>query len=170
MAQPGRVGDLEISQDVPHMRLEWKIERVAWVVMALVLLSALAGLLGPGPLSSTTAGRAGSALWVEYNRFERHQAPAAMRVHIGPQTESDGVARLWLLRDYVESIQVEHIDPEPESVEVTPDRFIYTFQRSGADRPATVIFYFEGHRFWRQPVSMGLEGGPGLEFTQLFYP
>ena len=50
-----RVGDLQIHQDLCQERREWKIQRVGWLLMALMLVAALAGLLGPGPLSSTIA-------------------------------------------------------------------------------------------------------------------
>jgi hypothetical protein len=74
MSDVKRVGDLEIGQDLAHQRLEWKIERVGWILMALLGLPALVGLLGPGPLSSTSAGEKGSPLSVENNRFERYQS------------------------------------------------------------------------------------------------
>jgi hypothetical protein len=170
MPKPKRVGDLEINQDLQHQRLEWKIERVGWVVMALTLLAALAGLLGSGPLSSATAGERGSALWVEYNRLERYQGPAMLRVHMGPGAARDGKARLWLSREYVENIELRHIDPEPESVEAAPDRLIYTFNLPDPTRPTAVTYHFEANRFWRMPVGVGLDGGPELQFSQFFYP
>lgn len=170
MPMPKRVGDLEINQDLPHERLEWRIERVGWAAMALILSAALAGLLGPGPLSSAMAGERGSALWVEYNRFERYQAPAMLRVHLGPGAARDGRARLWLSREYVENIELHHIDPEPESVEAGPDLFVYTFNLTDPTRPAAVTFHLEANKFWRAPVGVGLDGGPRLNFSQFFYP
>ena len=49
MPEPKRVGDLEVTQDMRHQRLEWKIERVCWAVIAFVAAAELAGLLGHGP-------------------------------------------------------------------------------------------------------------------------
>lgn len=49
-----RVGDLEIEEDLDHQRRCWKLERASWAVMALVLLAAMAGLFGSGPLSWAT--------------------------------------------------------------------------------------------------------------------
>jgi hypothetical protein len=170
MPKPKSVGELEFHQDLPHERLEWRIERIGWVTMALLLLAALIGLLGPGPLSSATAGGRDSALWVEYNRFERYQAPAMLRVHLGPGAARDGKARLWLSRKYVENIELRHIDPEPESVEVAHDRLIYTFSAPDPTRPTAVTYHLEANKFWRMPVSVGLDGGPQLNFTQFFYP
>jgi len=170
MPEPKRVGDLEIDQDLPHERLEWRIERVGWIVMALMLLAALVGLLGPGPLSSTTAGEKGSTLWVEYNRFERYQAPAMLRVHLGPGAARDGKARLWLNREYVENIELHHIDPEPESVEVGHDRLIYTFNLPDSTQPTAVTYYLEANKYGRMPLRVGLDAGLQLNFSQFYYP
>ena len=170
MSQPTRVGGLEVHQDLPHERLEWRIERIGWGTMAVLLSAALVGLLGPGPLSSATAGKTDSILRVEYNRFERYQAPAMLRVHLAPGAARDGKVRLWLSRTYVENIELRHIDPEPESVEVAHDRLIYTFNLPDSSRPTSVTYHLEGNTFWRMPISVGLDGGPQLTFSQLFYP
>jgi hypothetical protein len=170
MPKPQRVGDLEITQDLPHERLEWRLERIGWSVMALVLLAALAGLLGPGPLSRATAGEPGAPLWVEYHRFARYQAPAMLRVHLGPGTARAGQARLWLNRDYVEHIELLHIDPEPEKVEVLPDRLLYIFNVPDPARPTAVTYYFEANTYGHLPLRVGLEAGPQLAVSQFYYP
>ena len=69
MAVKQRVGDLQINQDMEHHHTMWVIQRVGWVVMALLLLLALAGLLGNGVVSHITAGEAGDALQLEWERL-----------------------------------------------------------------------------------------------------
>ena len=170
MPKPTRVGDLEIHQELSHERREWMIERIGWVAMALLLLTALIGLLGPGPLSSTTAGDRSSAIWAEYNRFDRYQAPILLRVHLGPGAAVGGKSRLWLNRGFIENVELRHIDPEPESVEAGPDRFVYTFNLPYTDRATAVTYHLEANRFWRMPIRIGLDGGPELQFSQFIYP
>jgi hypothetical protein len=170
MARPERLGDIQINQDIPHESREWMIERIGWIVMALTLLAGLLGLLGPGPLSTATAGEKGSTLWVEYNRFERYQAPATLRFYLGTGAVHDGKVRLWLKREYVDGIELRHIDPEPERVEVSHDRVTYTFNLSDSSGPAKVTYHFEANRFWTMAVGTGLDGGPQINFTQIFYP
>lgn len=170
MPEKNHVGDLEIHQHLSHERLEWRIERIGWVAMALMLLAALVGLLGPGPLSSATAGERDSELRVEYDRFGRYQAPAMLRVHLGPTATRDGKARLWLSREYVENIELHHIDPEPERVELADDRLIYTFNVPDRTVPTVVTYHLEANKFWRMPVSVGLDGGAPLNFRQFIYP
>ena len=170
MPEPERVGDIEVSQDIEHQRLEWKIERVCWVVMALVVFAALAGLLGHGPLSRAEAGERGSALRAEYHRFERYQGPTAIRLHLGPGLGGGGQVRLWVARSFVENIELHHIDPEPLVVEAAGDRFVYVFRVTEAGRPTSVTYHYEPNRYGRMPVSLGIEGGPELAFRQFIYP
>lgn len=170
MPEPKRVGDLEVTQDMRHQRLEWKIERVCWAVMALVAAAALAGLLGHGPLSSAVAGERGSTLWAEYNRFERYQGPTTIRVHLGAGASRDGQVRIWINRDLIENVELNHIDPEPESVEAGGDRFVYVFRVLDTTRPTSVTYHFEPNKYGTMPVRVGLDGGPELSFRQFFYP
>ena len=69
MSEHHRVGDLEISQDLTFQRRSWIVQRVGWVMLALLILAALGGLFGPGPLSRARAGPHDGPLWVEYQRF-----------------------------------------------------------------------------------------------------
>ncbi|HYD01305.1 MAG TPA: hypothetical protein VEB22_08770 [Phycisphaerales bacterium] len=165
MAESTHVGDLQIHQDLSQERMEWKIERVAWVVALLILLAALAGLLGPGPLSRAEAGE--GPLRVEYNRLARYQAPEMLRIHIGPGASRGGKSRIWLSRAFIEGIELKHIDPRPSSVEAAPDRFTYTFDAADG---GVMVFHFEPNTFGRAEVTVGAEGGPPVAFSQFFYP
>jgi hypothetical protein len=41
---------LQLPQDLRFLRVEWKLQRLAWGALALILVAALAGLLGKGSL------------------------------------------------------------------------------------------------------------------------
>ena len=169
MAEGKRVGDLEVNQDLKHQRLEWKVERAGWIVMALFILAALAGLLGRGPLSDSVAGERGSRLWAEYQRFARYQAPAIIRVHLTPGDSPEGKVRLRLNRDFIERIELRLVDPEPEIVAADAGGMVYTFLLA-AGQPTTVTYHLEANAFGSLPVSLAVEGGDALSFRQFIYP
>ncbi|MBC7944880.1 MAG: hypothetical protein H7X91_06400, partial [Burkholderiales bacterium] len=58
-----------------------------------------------GPLSHDIAGQPGSALWVEYDRYARSQAPSEYLVHIKPEQIADGKVRLSLNLDFFEHVE-----------------------------------------------------------------
>jgi hypothetical protein len=170
MSKPSQIGSLQVHQDLPHEKREWRIERAGWIAGALVLLAALAGLLGPGPLSSTAAGLPGSDLWVQYNRFARYQAPEILRVHLGPGALRAQQVRLSLSRDYVKNIELTHIDPEPERVDAGPEALIYTFNISQRQAPVMLSFHFQPNHFGTLPATLAVDDGPRVAFSQFVYP
>ena len=170
MTEQNRVGDLEINQDLEFQHLSWKLQRIGWGLMALLLVAALAGLLGPGPLSDTTAGEENSMLWVEYNRFERYQSPIMLKIHLGPGAAKDGKVRLWMNRDYIQNMELRHIDPEPESVEVGAESTAYVFNIADPEKSTTIFFHLEPNTRGWLPLRIGLQGGPHVSLRQFLYP
>lgn len=119
-----RAGDLEISQDMAFEQRDWLFQRIGWTAMLLVALAALAGLFGPSPWTRLTAGQPGTALWVEYYRFDRVEAPTDLKINLGPSAGLDGAKelRLWIDRDYTEGLNIEQISPEPDRYEAPSRR------------------------------------------------
>jgi hypothetical protein len=164
------VGDLEIDQDFQFQQREWAVEFVGWVVIGLILLAALLGLLGPGPLSNQIAGERGSSLWAEYQRFAHYQSPTTLKLHVKPGNDSVQQVRLWLSHDFIDKIEFKHIEPQPERVESWPNQVVYTFHLPEPDQLAPITFYFEPNDFGPTPISLGLEAGAELQFSQFYFP
>jgi hypothetical protein len=59
---PAPSSQFQIDEDLNFQRREWKIQRAGWVTMALVIIAALLGVFGAGPLSSATIETEGVAL------------------------------------------------------------------------------------------------------------
>jgi len=79
MARTKKVGDLQINEDMEFQRRSWIVQRVGWLVFALVILLAALGLFGDGILSDAKAGQEEGALWLEYPRFKRFEDEFQMR-------------------------------------------------------------------------------------------
>jgi hypothetical protein len=133
--------------------------------MALIVLAALLGLFGNGPLSYATAE--GGALHVEYDRFLRHQAPQQLRLRV--ETAEGDRVRVWLSSDYLEHIQIEHIEPRPQRVEVGPDGQTFTFLVAD-EEPAAIVLHFVPERVGRLTARVRLAGKEALTFHQFVYP
>lgn len=170
MAQVQRVGELEISQDLAFQRRSWAVQRAGWAGMVLLLLAALLGLLGPGPLARAAAGDRAGVLWVEYHRFERYKASATLRVHLGARPWPEGKARVQVSRKYLEGLQVEQVTPQPEGVEAGADSLTYIFRVSDPNRPTAITFSLKPEQIGWHEGRVRLDGGPALDFRQVVYP
>lgn len=170
MSDTRSIDGLQINQDMPHQRREWRAQRIGWLAMALLLVAALAGLLGPGPLSSSVASAPDGALRVEYDRFERLQAPNELRIGLPADVAGAGSVRLRLNREFVENADIERFDPQPESVAVDADGFVYEFVVNPAGSAPTVIAHYQYRTAGSTPVRVSIEGGPAVAFSQWVYP
>jgi hypothetical protein len=163
-----QVGDLEIDTDMHFQRRSWVVQRCGWVVFTLIILGALMGLFGPGPISNTTIGDA--RLRVEYERFGRLQDSMALVIYVGPGVAQNGAIRLSVDRQYLHGIEVRHVIPDPQLVESDGDQLIYIFHAVNPDQPISITFHVDPEKIGLLTGWIGLDGGPTLEFSQFIYP
>ena len=165
-----RVGDLESAQDLDFQRRSWVAQRVGWVFIALAALAALLGLLGKGPLSRVSAGEESQPLSLEYDRFGRFQTLTTLRVNLGSDAGRDREVHVWLNREYLESVQIQQVTPEPDRVEAGSQRLTYVFQLSEPNQPTAVTFYLQPEHIGSLRGQVGLVEGQKLNFNQFIYP
>jgi hypothetical protein len=165
-----KIGELEIGQDLKFQRRSWGVERAGWIIGACILLAAILGLFGPGPLSKGHTASPDQKLSAEYHKLEHYQAPVHLRVNIDSSAATNGRIRLWINRDYVEALDLEHIDPRPESVEIDKERLIYVFKAERLPVKSRVLFRFEPNKFGKTFARVGIVNGPELQFTQFYFP
>ena len=170
MSSVPRRGDLQIHEDPAYQRREWVFERVGWAVMALLVLAALLGLLGPGPLSSTSVSDGGGASRVEYDRFLHHHAPTTLHGQVAGDAARAGELRLWVDLEYLAAVEVQQITPRPDHVEAGSDRHLFVFRVAEPDRPTRVTFRLEPDRIGWLAGRMGVGDGAPARFRQLVYP
>jgi hypothetical protein len=140
------------------------------VIWILVLVAALAGVFGSGPLSKGTAGKEGGPIWAEYHRFERQQGPSDLKVFLGPGAAAGGEGRVWIGREYLESLDLEAVTPAPVRVEAGADRFTYVFPVTDPQQGTAVTFRFRPGAMGRREGRVGLHGGQELKFSRFVYP
>jgi hypothetical protein len=170
MSNRQRFGDLEVNEDLTFQQWEWRLQRIGWVVMGVIILAGLVGVFGQGPLSKVTAGEPGTPLRVEYERFMRYQAPTQLRIHLGIRAAQDGKVRLQVSREYMENMQIEHITPEPQSVEMGPDDVYYLFSVTNSERPTTVTFNLIPQTPGWRAARVSLDEGQPIRLSALIYP
>jgi hypothetical protein len=168
MSDLKRIGALDVGQDLAFQRREWTVQRVGWVVMAVLVLAALLGLFGVGPLSAATVDEGG--LTVEYARFTRYRAPGTLRFAIPAEATTSGQVRLWLDRGTLDEIEVQAFVPEPDSAAGGEDRVVYTFQADEPGQPMVVVLDLTHEALGTRTIRAGIIDGPDVSFWQLTYP
>jgi hypothetical protein len=168
--QPQADKTLELDQDLAFQHRSWIVQRIGWIVLGLIIVAALLGLFGEGPLSHTTARTQDGSLGLAYNRFWRVQAAMTLRVFLMPKTAYAGEVRLWLSRSYVDAVDVQHITPQPQRVEAGTDRLTYVFAISQMGQQIEITFQVKPERPGRVAGRLGLEDGTTLSFAHVIYP
>jgi hypothetical protein len=173
MSEHGRhVGDLEINENIDFQRRIWRFQTAGRTVMALVLVAALLGLLGPGLLSNGASADSPQAeLGVkEYEKFLRFMKPTTLRIGMEPGAVTERAARVWFDRQYIEGVQIQHITPQPERVEAGSKGFTYVFNVEDPDQATVFSFDLQPQKMGLLQGRVGLEGGEPVSFKQFVYP
>lgn len=159
---------LELEQDLAFQQRSWRVQRVAWIVLALIVMAGLAGVTGGGPLSRAAVATEDGRLRVEYERFVRMQAPSQLKLYFGKETVRGGEMRVWFDRGYIEQIKLDQIVPQPLRTEASADRLTYVFAATDGQAGALAID-LQLQRFGRASARLGV-GDATLEFRQLVFP
>lgn len=159
--------DLELVQDLALEEREWTIQRIGWLLIALVVASALLGLFGAGPLSSRVIAARDGRFKLEYDRFERYQSPSRLRVQL--RANGQPTARIWLSRKFMESVKVESIVPAAERVDQRDDGVVYSFSVPPA-RPSSIVFHLETEEMGSYPVVIKVDDGLLVEAPHWVHP
>ncbi|MGE0543685.1 MAG: hypothetical protein AB7R89_26275 [Dehalococcoidia bacterium] len=166
-----RVGSAkpDVAEDPVFQRRSWVAERAGWVVMLGVLAAGLLGLFGStGPLNRTTASDADGPLRVEYAPLVRHGAPTALQVAVMPPSAAE--VRIVVSRDYLASVRLVDVLPEPERVDLAADAYVFVFSVAEGGAPLTITFEVESQQYWMLRGTIGLADGDPLSITQFVYP
>lgn len=109
--QEPRVRDdgLQVEEHRRFQSVFWRLERVAWMVFALILVLALAGLTGGGGYLAQGTVQIGGAQ-VEYPRVARWQAADELRIAFPAGAE---LHRLTLGGAFLDHYAVETATPAP---------------------------------------------------------
>jgi hypothetical protein len=126
----------EVAADPRFDRVQWRIERIGWLLMGLLLIVALLGFLGGGgPLTGTTDS-AGEAR-VHYYRVVRFQGQDRLQLALPAEEQQ---ATVTFNQPFLDGMEVEDVEPQPDSVEAGKEGVTYVFNVAEGERAADVSF------------------------------
>ncbi len=165
-----RVGDLDIEQDLDFERRETTAQHAGRALMAVLILAALLGFFGAGPLSLTTIQTPSEEMSVTYERFGRRGATTNLTLQIDSDVAANGKVDVWVASDYLGKMRVNGITPTPDQVASADDGAIYTFLVERPDAPLTVNFNFTIEAMGAESGRVGLWQGEIVDLDHFFTP
>ena len=158
-----RVGDLDIPH-TPSWHRRWRRFHIAAsIVGVLLLVAAVLGLFGEGPLAHATKSSSGGGLKVEYDRFVRTAASTFLNIQV---QRSQAPIRLEISSDYLDKMSVGQISPQPDSEQQTSDHLILTFNQKP---PAQIQVYVVPQKIGVRGGTFTV-GGERVRIQQFVYP
>ena len=167
MGESAKASGLEMHYDPNHEAKEWRVERFGWVLMFLACIVALAGVLGDGPVSSTVKGNVGDDLYIEYERYVRHQAPFTLKLFCRQKGEAE--FSLSFQRAFLDKNEVKEIQPEPESTTIDGERCTFGFKATGG-KEQLITFRLTPEAFGKVQNQITLDGKVTQKMQQFIWP
>ena len=159
---------LELNEDRPFQEKFWSFERGAWVVMALIMVAALAGLTGQGgPLAGASV--AGPDGRIEYPRIARWEADDSLTVTLPPGAA--GEATIDIGPAFSDIFGISDVRPTPAESSATGDGQRMTFDLGDGAGPRRIVLHVRPTKpSFGKPIEMRLNGGPPMTLTPVVLP
>lgn len=141
-----------VEKDFKYERADWKVQRVFWGCMSLVLLYGLLGGLGDsGRLLNDRSVEFKGGMFL-YQRKLRVEKTSEIKLQLDASVTD---ATVSLNNDYFDRIKVVQVIPEPQMVSISNNRTTYAFEFSG---PGTITFFLDPMRVGRQNIEVDVNG------------
>lgn len=151
-------------------RSAWRLERVSWAVMALLVVATLLGAFGGGPLSHARSG-SDDSVELEYDRLLRAAAPTEYTLRVQPGIARDGRLDVRIDEGLMDMMQIDSIVPEPESATAGAGHTEFSFQvEAGSRAPVHVVIVFQPATFGRFSGILAVDGVPPMPVSHFVYP
>lgn len=167
--------DLELGGEGWHLQRPGHRERlsvaqrIGWSVLALIVVGALAGLFGPGLLTTVTQTAPSGLVQFEYPRFTRYIADTYLHLRVRPDPAQPGKAQVWISSEYLSGVQVQQVQPTPSSWTGVDGGVVLAFPVKGLE-PITVQMLVRPDEVGLLPGALGAPGREPIEFWQFVYP
>ena len=161
---------IEVDEDMAWQRRTWTIQRLGWFAMGALVLTALTGVFGYGPVSWQQATDPAGLLQVEYERFQRQGSEFTLRVNIAPQAMTEDAIPLRVSGTFLDAVEVKGIVPEPREARSLGSDVEYVFPVVQPGQPTTIRFALKLREVGSHGAEIGLGQREPARFTQFVYP
>jgi hypothetical protein len=160
---------LDLDDEEKFLERSWLIQRIGWVVMIIIVVAAIIGLFGGGPVSSASAGTLDSGLEIRYERFARMHAVTEARVRAAHAAPGDSMIAVWVSERWIGRFDVQSINPEPARTSVRGRGRTYEFVAADTSS-VEIILELRPTKMGPTTGMISLIGGPSVPIRQFIYP
>lgn len=161
MAEP----PIPIQEDMRFQRSTWKVERIGWIFLALIVVAALGGVFSHGYASKATAGT--PPFSASYERFQRQTVLTHLRVTM--PADADNEARLQIGKSLRDDYDIESIEPRPMRASADDDNLVFDFD-AGNSKQLNVTLALRPHRAGLTGITLSSSDNHTLAFRAFVYP
>jgi hypothetical protein len=165
-----RTDDIETGCDLPFENRWWRLQRICWIILVLLLLGGVAGVFGHGPLSKATIHPPGSELEICYDRLARRETPSLLQLRLEKAALASGQVRIRLNRALVDRMQLKQIVPQPLAAEPLADGVRFIFRTDPSRDSAFIVFIVDPTTPGLIESEVAIEGAAPVRFRQFVYP
>jgi hypothetical protein len=163
MSELARHGDLDIDLSPRFERGMKLVHRAAAVLALLLMIAAILGLFGEGPLAHATVSSADGSLQVDYDRFIRTEASTSLQISL---QKGSGQTNFAISQQYLQFASINSITPQPSSEKVLPDRVVFTIQQHA---PGQIQIAMTPGKIGSHTATIYSQGA-SVSFTTFTYP
>ena len=161
---------LELEQDIDAQRREWRFERAGWLLIVVLVVAALTGAFGDGPLARHVARSPVNGATVEYDRVVRSGTASTLTLMLGASDATDTIADFAFDRRYLASMGVDRITPAPIESRASNEWVVYRIRRATAGQPAQVDIVVSPQGIGRRRLVIETFGFGTIELRQFILP
>lgn len=154
-----------ISEDMTFQRAWWVAERAFWLVIALVMVLAIAGVFAGGFASVTVVGD-GTPLAARYERFQRVTKSTEYRLLVAAEAADE--ISLRISPPFSETYEIGDVEPRPLRSTANPDALALFFARPAAG-PLHVTLYVKPRRIGAVSFTAQSDNATA-QFQTFIYP
>lgn len=163
--------------DASATRRLWIVSRGIWMLMALLIIAALLGFAGSGPMSRASVGAHmsnGGTVEIEYPRFSRFHTEEQASIVIDAPDVTGDTLRLEIGTEFSDQISLEQVTPQPDAVSFGVHGSVYEWSVEDWSQPLTIALTYQPDDLWKIGAEFVVQAGDApeqtLRFTQWVAP
>lgn len=138
--------ELHSEEHLKFQRREWTVQKIGTVGLVAFIIAGFMGLLGAGPLATTSRTSTEGLVEVTFDRVIRSNSDDRLIFTFAPEAVEDGAVTLELTGDWTNGMDLDVITPDPIEQQAIPNGLAMTFKADDShETQVTIPFVAREH-------------------------